>query len=414
MPHVELPQAEFKAVMLGDTNAGKTSLVIRFAEGYYRNEGRSSTIGAFFITKRVQAANGVTCKIQIWDTAGQPQFRPMAPMYYKNAAAAIVCYDVTDANSYRIMTEWLDELHRNIPAGTMVIAIAATKCDKIRKPAKTSEKKETESTEDVDKNMPLPSCDENEQPSHSQPAIPLHEAERLAQTLGAIFVKTSAKDNEGVDDLYKRVAERVLRYRKQSESGIQGPIPVTPGAVAKDLKRSGSARRSFGGESSLTNSPFMGSTRKLYEDMSTTGLGPVPLPILGGPAPSGLYPQPKIPPSYNNVTTRNIISSSEDPGAFTFNGFSGDERSNVEGSLSADPTYTESRDRSHSFGNYSHHSYRQLDSRYTSDGNTKRDQNFCAASPFMCDVFSNSTADDIPSHRRQGSSSTKVQFCTIC
>jgi len=101
--------------MLGDTNAGKTSLVIRFAEGYYRNEGRSSTIGAFFITKRVQAANGVTCKIQIWDTAGQPQFRPMAPMYYKNAAAAIVCYDVTDANSYRIMTEWLDELHRNIP-----------------------------------------------------------------------------------------------------------------------------------------------------------------------------------------------------------------------------------------------------------------------------------------------------------
>lgn len=100
--------------MLGDSDAGKTSLVLRFAEGYYRDR-RSSTVGAFFITKRIQTANGITCKIQIWDTAGQAQFRPMAPMYYRNAAAAIVCYDVTSAKSYKVMTEWLDELHRNVP-----------------------------------------------------------------------------------------------------------------------------------------------------------------------------------------------------------------------------------------------------------------------------------------------------------
>jgi len=101
--------------MLGDTSAGKTSLVLRFAEGYYRDAPRSATVGAFFITKRIQTSNGITCKIQIWDTAGQAQFRPMAPMYYRNAAAAIICYDVTSAHSYKVMTEWLDELHRTIP-----------------------------------------------------------------------------------------------------------------------------------------------------------------------------------------------------------------------------------------------------------------------------------------------------------
>ena len=58
--------------MLGDTNTGKTSLVLRFAEGYYREEARSATVGAFFITKRLQV-QGITCKIQIWDTAGQEQ-----------------------------------------------------------------------------------------------------------------------------------------------------------------------------------------------------------------------------------------------------------------------------------------------------------------------------------------------------
>jgi len=102
-------------VLLGDSTSGKTSLVLRFAEGYYRDIQRPATVGAFFITKRIQTAQKITCKIQIWDTAGQAQFRPMAPMYYKNASAAIVCYDVNSEKSYNVMREWLDELHRNVP-----------------------------------------------------------------------------------------------------------------------------------------------------------------------------------------------------------------------------------------------------------------------------------------------------------
>lgn len=204
MPHVELPQAEFKVVMLGDTNAGKTSLVLRFAEGYYRDGARSSTVGAFFITKRIQTSNGITCKIQIWDTAGQAQFRAMAPMYYRNAAAAIVCYDVTSPKSFKVMREWLDELHRNVPAGSIVIAIAATKTDLV----------ETAPTSDT---MQL-----------------YKEAEELAMALGAIFVDTSAKSNSNVTVLFQRVAERVLQFRENAKrEGTDldaGGIPVTPGA----------------------------------------------------------------------------------------------------------------------------------------------------------------------------------------
>jgi small GTP-binding protein len=96
--------------MLGDTNVGKTSLVLRFAEGYYRENSRSPTVGAFFITKRVQTDSGITCKVQIWDTAGQTQFRKMAPMYYKTAAAAVLCYDVYNLNSFQCVKDWLEEL----------------------------------------------------------------------------------------------------------------------------------------------------------------------------------------------------------------------------------------------------------------------------------------------------------------
>ena len=109
--NTELPSKSFqKVVMLGDTNVGKTSLVLRFAEGYYRENSRSPTVGAFFITKRVQTEKGITCKVQIWDTAGQSQFRKMAPMYYKTAAAAIICYDVSNPSSFECVKGWLDEL----------------------------------------------------------------------------------------------------------------------------------------------------------------------------------------------------------------------------------------------------------------------------------------------------------------
>lgn len=182
--------------MLGDTCTGKTSLVLRFAEGYYRDESRSATVGAFFITKRLQV-NGITCKIQIWDTAGQAQFRPMAPMYYKNAAAAIVTYDVTSPQSFKVMRYWLDELHQNTSAGSIVIAIAATKVD-LSKDA----------------------------------LVPTSEGEEMANAMGAIFVDTSAKANTNVTTLFRRVAERVLQFRERAKrDGTDvNEIPVTPGA----------------------------------------------------------------------------------------------------------------------------------------------------------------------------------------
>ena len=95
MPHVELPQAEFKVVLLGDTNTGKTSLVLRFVDGSFREEGRSSTVGAFFLTKRLTVQQRMTCKLLLWDTAGQERYRAITSAYYRGAVGALLVYDVT-------------------------------------------------------------------------------------------------------------------------------------------------------------------------------------------------------------------------------------------------------------------------------------------------------------------------------
>ena len=41
-----------------------------------------------------------TVKLQIWDTAGQDRFKTITRAYYRGANGVILCYDVTNANSY--------------------------------------------------------------------------------------------------------------------------------------------------------------------------------------------------------------------------------------------------------------------------------------------------------------------------
>ncbi|KAL7488856.1 hypothetical protein ACHAW6_014469 [Cyclotella cf. meneghiniana] len=191
MPHVEIPQAEFKVVLLGSSHIGKSSLVTRFSEGYYRENSRQPTVGAAFVTKRIQSSENVTCKVQIWDTAGQPSFRSMAHMFYKDAAAVIVCYDVGSRRSFDEMREWLDELRSKLSAGEVVVVIAALKADLMM----------------------------HQQHSHQDATlfVPEQEVQQLAETLGVIYIPTSAKTDRNVQALFQRVADQVLQNRKNAK-----------------------------------------------------------------------------------------------------------------------------------------------------------------------------------------------------
>ncbi|KAI0380050.1 ras-domain-containing protein [Hypomontagnella monticulosa] len=120
---------EAKIVVLGSQGVGKTSLVTRYCKGAFNPAQTTSTIGASFMTKRViDGDTDTVVRLQIWDTAGQERFRSISRLYYRGANACILCYSITDAQSFAEMGMWLTELRRNLPPD-IVLHVVGTKAD---------------------------------------------------------------------------------------------------------------------------------------------------------------------------------------------------------------------------------------------------------------------------------------------
>jgi len=162
---------QFKLVLLGDSAVGKSSLVLRFVRGQFF-EYQESTIGAAFLTQNV-SLNDYTVKFEIWDTAGQERYHSLAPMYYRGAAAAVVVYDITNADSFVRAKSWVKELQRQ-GSPNIVIALAGNKCD-------LSSKRKVEATE----------------------------AQEYAKDNGLFFKETSAKTALNVEELFKDIAKKL-------------------------------------------------------------------------------------------------------------------------------------------------------------------------------------------------------------
>src|SRR6201996_2255438 len=80
---------------------------------------------AAFLTQKISLPNRII-KFEIWDTAGQERFASLAPMYYRNAQAALVVYDLTKPTSLTKAKHWVAELQRQASPG-IVIALVGNK-----------------------------------------------------------------------------------------------------------------------------------------------------------------------------------------------------------------------------------------------------------------------------------------------
>lgn len=161
-----------KVVLLGEGRVGKTSLALRFVHNTF-NHSQQASLQASFLTKQITAANEQV-ELAIWDTAGQERFHALGPIYYRDAQAALLVYDITDADSFTRVQTWVQELRQMVGPG-IVIAIAANKQDLQRMRTVSAE-----------------------------------ESEAYAASIHALHVGTSAKTGLGLQDIFQAIADQVV------------------------------------------------------------------------------------------------------------------------------------------------------------------------------------------------------------
>jgi Ras-related protein Rab-5C len=128
-------------------------------------------------------------------------------MYYRNAQAAVVVYDVTKASSLEKAKSWVKELQRQANPN-IVIALAGNKVDLVQPSASsTSTGSSAESEDEADDATATPG--ETDGATSGEPEslrqVPREEAEAYASEAGLLFFETSAKTGEGIVDLFTEI-----------------------------------------------------------------------------------------------------------------------------------------------------------------------------------------------------------------
>lgn len=126
-----------KILMIGESNVGKSSILLRFTEDEFC-ENMQSTVGMDYKTKHI-VIDGNTVKLAIWDTAGQERFRTLTPSYYRDGQGAILMYDVTDRNTFVKLETWLNELNTYCNRTDIVKMVVGNKIDLPHREVSTEE-----------------------------------------------------------------------------------------------------------------------------------------------------------------------------------------------------------------------------------------------------------------------------------
>ena len=170
----------FKVLLLGNSDVGKSSMLLRFVDSVW-NDAFTPTIGVDFKVKTLEI-NNKRVKMQIWDTAGQERFRTVVSTYFRGAHGILLLYDVTNKDSFKNLENWLIEIEKNSNQKVLKILIG-NKCDL---------------TEDRE--------------------ITTEEGQTFANRNGMEFMETSAKMNTNVSEAFTTLGKLMIEFNSKTNT----------------------------------------------------------------------------------------------------------------------------------------------------------------------------------------------------
>jgi small GTP-binding protein len=124
-----------KCIFIGNLGVGKSSIITRYTNNTYDPEN-FSTIGVEYYAKLIHI-NNISIKLQIWDLAGNTNFKSIVRSYYRNAEILYYVFDKTDRSSFDDFEKWIDEFRDKL--NDIQLVIIGNKCDLDYNSVSTSE-----------------------------------------------------------------------------------------------------------------------------------------------------------------------------------------------------------------------------------------------------------------------------------
>ena len=165
-----------KIVILGKIDVGKTSILSRFCKNSFKDDIHR-TIGGAMLTQNLELNNEhAKIKLLIWDTMGWglADVTKIQHIYYRDAHAIILVYDVTQEDSFEDLDFWITKINKEVE--NAILCLAGNKND-----VEEKEKK-----------------------------IPTSKGKAFAEKNNMIFYEISAKTGSGVKELFQEIASKSL------------------------------------------------------------------------------------------------------------------------------------------------------------------------------------------------------------
>ena len=169
----KVEEQQIKVVLLGDMGVGKTAILQRLDEKPFQ-EMILTTFTSSSIVKKMNI-NGNKIELEVWDTAGQEQYKSLSKLYIKNAKIAVLVYDITRKESLTNLDYWFNYIDEGL-GKRITLGLAGNKTDLF-----TKEK------------------------------VSLDEGKQCAEKWGAVFSLLSAKeDKAGIDKFFENLVKKYL------------------------------------------------------------------------------------------------------------------------------------------------------------------------------------------------------------
>ena len=164
---------EVKTILVGMSGTGKTNM-INVLTGHKFDSVKFSTTTSSFVDKYITIKKK-KYRLEIWDTAGQEQFRSLTNIFIKDSKIVVIVYDITNKKSFEEVDYWVNTV-KELLGEEPVFGLAGNKKDLFQE----------EEVEEED-------------------------GENKAKEIGAIFKLTSAKTGLGINDFMQSLLEEYIK-----------------------------------------------------------------------------------------------------------------------------------------------------------------------------------------------------------